>query len=296
MKNRLILCVSCMLILMQTCLVLPLEIGQEIQPDFIASMASWGKYGRFDKQAAVHDEYTSVAIKLYNDFWVNAVRPGTQPSIPKIIHQIWLGSPLPEKYKQFQQSWKLYHPDWQYLLWTEKEIEEFGLVNINLFRASKNYGQKADIARYEILYRIGGLYVDTDFECLRPFDVLHDCGLDFYTSCLPEASGSLNKSLLNGLVASRPGHPILKACVDGLKKASLAYNKLFEETGTHYFTEKVFTNLASAGGRSVIFPVSFFYPLPNFYASHYISQADAKKQFVRDESFAIHWWACSWVQ
>ena len=32
--------------------------------------------------------------------------------IPKIIHQIWLGSPLPERYKQWQRTWTDNHPDW----------------------------------------------------------------------------------------------------------------------------------------------------------------------------------------
>ena len=38
----------------------------------------------------------------------------------------------------------------------------------SLFDRAETYAQKADIARYEVVHRFGGVYVDTDMECLRP--------------------------------------------------------------------------------------------------------------------------------
>ena len=280
-------------VLMYFCWIIPQVSEQWVQPNFMVSMNSWQGYAQFDSQAALNNRYMSLAIKNYNDFWANGVQYSNDPLIPKIIHQIWLGGPLPEKYKKFQQSWKTYHPDWTYMLWTEKEIEDFGLINKKLYDETKNYGQKADIARYEILYRIGGLYVDTDFECINPFDILHHC-LEFYTSCLPTPKEKFCKCLLNGLLAARPGHPIMKACVEDLGKSYHDNKGIMAQTGPHYFSEVVFKYLASGSERSVVFPSSFFYPCPNYFANHYISQDEAKKQFVCEESFAIHWWACSW--
>ena len=37
----------------------------------------------------------------------------------------------------------------------------------DVFERAINPGMKSDIFRYEILKQIGGLYVDTDFECLK---------------------------------------------------------------------------------------------------------------------------------
>ena len=276
--------------------ILSNEIHDKMSPAFFESMSSWDAYDhnkKFDKNKALYDLYAFNAKELYEAFWVNDVQISPVPRIPKIIHQIWLGSPFPEKYKNFQQSWKKYHPDWTYILWTEKEIEEFGLTNDRLFHVAKNYGQKSDIARYEILYRIGGLYIDTDFECIKSFDILHHC-LDFYTSCLPEKNGSL--SLLNGLIASSPGHPILKTCIERLmtKDASKGLGDILEATGPYFFTKCVYDNLSPAKTRSVIFPSSFFYPLPDIMRFKNISKDMAMQQFVHDESFAIHWWHCSW--
>ena len=35
------------------------------------------------------------------------------------------------------------------------------------FSLAKNLGMKSDILRYEILMKYGGIYVDTDYECLK---------------------------------------------------------------------------------------------------------------------------------
>ena len=68
---------------------------------------------------------------------------------------------FPEKHKAFRETWMQNHPGWEFRLWTDADIEAFGLTNKRLYDETPNYGAKSDIARYEILYRIGGLYVDT---------------------------------------------------------------------------------------------------------------------------------------
>src|ERR1700733_22270 len=45
--------------------------------------------------------------------------PDSKARIPKTIHQIWLGGPLPEKYLNLQRSWQRQNPDWEYRLWTD---------------------------------------------------------------------------------------------------------------------------------------------------------------------------------
>lgn len=84
--------------------------------------------------------------------------------IPKIIHQIWLG---PNKRPDiWMDSWKINyikkHPDWTYKLWTEKEISELKLINKEFYEKEPYYIGKADIARYEILYQFGGVFIDAD--------------------------------------------------------------------------------------------------------------------------------------
>ena len=122
------------------------------------------------KKAFCRGEW-KIVRDLYNRNAVNAVWSEV-PRIPKIIHHIWLGSPFPEKYKILRETWKKHHPDWEFVLWTDEDIEAFGLFNKDLYDQSDNYGAKSDIARYEILYRFGGLYIDTDFESEEDYNEL----------------------------------------------------------------------------------------------------------------------------
>jgi len=101
--------------------------------------------------------------------------------IPKIIHQIWIGGPVPQEFKDFMQSWRDAHPDWEYRLWTDEDVKTFGLYNQTFYDRSDNYGVKSDILKWEIIYRYGGLYVDTDYECLQSFDMYHYLNGSCYT-------------------------------------------------------------------------------------------------------------------
>ena len=51
----------------------------------------------------------------------------------KIIHQIWLGGEIPKRYSSYIEKLKKINPNWEYKLWTDKDIDIFGLKNIKLF-------------------------------------------------------------------------------------------------------------------------------------------------------------------
>ncbi len=71
------------------------------------------------------------------------------------------------------QSWRSHHPLWTYMLWTESSLQEHfpnGLQNQNQFDEMSEWNGKCDIARYEILCKFGGFFVDADSVCLRALD------------------------------------------------------------------------------------------------------------------------------
>ena len=80
---------------------------------------------------------------------------GERKGIPKIIHHIWLGPPCPDRFQNWMLEWRQKHPDWQYILWDEANIATLKLDNVDAFEAAPNFGEKSDIARYEILLRHG---------------------------------------------------------------------------------------------------------------------------------------------
>ncbi len=236
--------------------------------------------------------------RLYTQYLVTDLDWVDEPRIPKVIHHIWLGSPLPEKCRVLRETWMKNHPDWQMILWTDKEIEQLGLENKALYDASTNWGEKSDIARYEIIYRYGGLYVDTDFESIKPMDVLHHT-LDFYTGIYTSHSRGSSPSLVMGmgLIGARPGHPVMRALIDGLKNTPVggAHNSsaILARTGPYFFTRVVLENAGKNNLRDVIFPPQFVYPTP--ISGRGQSLQDQHKNFIKHSTFANHMWHMSWI-
>lgn len=70
------------------------------------------------------------------------------------------------------EGWRRAHPRWDVQIWDDARVEAAGLENAAAFRNAPNWGEKSDIARYEILFRHGGVYVDCDMVCLAPIDPL----------------------------------------------------------------------------------------------------------------------------
>lgn len=257
-------------------------------PDFNTSMKSPAQ--TYQETFFYQDPFWNQLAALYDQNIISNLEFSEEPRIPKIIHQIWVGSPLPEKYKALQETWKKNHPDWQYILWTDKELNALDFINKDKYNAATNMGEKSDIARYELLYRYGGIYIDTDFECLLPFDILHHT-CDFYAGL--DSSKEVN--IFNGLIAGKAGHPILKKCVESLRlitQNSTSIYEIIEKTGPRFFTRCIKESLSSITGRSVIFPSTYFYPWPG--GARAQNSRTEIEQWFKPESFAVHHWHCSW--
>lgn len=235
-----------------------------------------------------HEVFNQIYAAFRANYAINnpsKITCDTQLKIPKIIHQIWLGSPFPEKYRAFQQSWIRNHPDWEYKLWTDEDIERFPMVNRTMYEAATNYGEKSDIARYEILYQLGGLYVDTDEECLKPFDPLHYC-YDFYIGIQPLDTNSVQLGI--GVIGSKPQHPFLKLVLGSLKKSTT--KQIIARTGPIFLTQLFVEYMHRIPGINVALPATYFYP------KGYTQTDGQKTQWLKPESFAIHHWEGSWMK
>lgn len=217
--------------------------------------------------------------------------------IPKIIHQICLGSPLPEKFKHLQATWKKHHPDWEYKLWTDSDVEKMQLRNKVQYDQATNYGEKSDLLSYEILNEFGGVYVDIDFECVKPIDILVE-NFDFFTGVPAWVTVSLN----NGLIATVPGHRIMMACVENISENYKAQTEIkdgnwgiFDRSGPFYFTKCFMQATNDHTEGVVVLPASYLYPFPPILNRANRTQG-VVSTWVMPESFAIHYWAASWLQ
>ena len=238
-------------------------------------------------------------IAAYEKNHFEKVKQSQKPRIPKIIHHIWLGSPLPEMFKKYVDSWKTHHPDWEHRLWTDKDLESFPFVTGKLICKARNFGQKSDIFRIEILNKFGGLYVDTDFLCLQSHDRIHHT-CDFY-------SGMFNHDVLTGIIGSIPNHPILVRYLEEMSKCSLFEARAGENnirkafdvlkaTGPYLFSNIVREQLEDDDSGIVMYPNVYYYSFPGKSRHMYWSKEDLDvvKPYLSEHALAVHLWATSW--
>lgn len=146
--------------------------------------------------------------------------------IPKIIHQIWWQGldKLPKKYHNFKKSWIINHPGWKIIYWDQTKIND--LIKFNYPRLKKllddypHMIQKIDFAKYLILYHYGGFYLDMDTFCHKSLNNLYNIEefkkYDFI--CSQMEVFMFFKIINNGIIFSRPKHPILLLIINKLKK------------------------------------------------------------------------------
>ena len=89
--------------------------------------------------------------------------------IPKIIHYCWFGKgKMPALVLKCLESWKEHLPDYEIMVWNEDNFD----VNLYLFAAEaykeRKFAFVADVCRLHALKEMGGIYLDTDVEFLKP--------------------------------------------------------------------------------------------------------------------------------
>ncbi len=202
------------------------------------------------------------------------------PAIPRIFHRIWLGGPEPVHHWQWMQSWRRHHPGWRIVTWTDHNLPP--LRNQAYFDRATSLAQRSDIARYELLARFGGVYLDTDMEAFRPIDALLE-GVEFF--CAYEDEVWLNIAILgclahNGVMRTLVGE--LPASFEGNVGASIN-----EQSGPQFFTRVVNRLRSDPGGAPVaVFPSALFYPY------HFSEPRRAGEAFP--DAYAAHHWSQSW--
>jgi mannosyltransferase OCH1-like enzyme len=142
--------------------------------------------------------------------------------VPRKIHQIWIGSkPVPpgvDAWKRHAQA-----NGYAYRLWREDDIRAIGVYDNAVFRAFLEDGDfpgAVDVARYLMLAREGGIYLDCDWYPAREdigFDaVLPLVGLSALAEQTPRKLGSDSLLLTNSFIATPPEHPLFDVLVNAL--------------------------------------------------------------------------------
>ncbi len=83
----------------------------------------------------------------------NSFRIVDRPLIPKVIHYCWFGrNPIPDKYKEWMESWQRYCPDYEIVEWNEDNYDVAKHPYIwQAYKAGK-WAFVSDYARLDIVY------------------------------------------------------------------------------------------------------------------------------------------------
>lgn len=289
--------------------LIPIKINHNLEDvDFNVSNG-FDFLKKYDVYFIKSDKEVGIQLKLlrnnYDSLKPSKITYQEKEIIPKIIHIIWLGNKsLPQNYQYYLETWRKFHPLWEIKLWDEKAILKENFLSQDLYNQAESYAEKADIARYEILYKYGGLYVDADYECLASFDELHH-KYSFYANIEPFVINKGFVQIANSMIGAVPNNPILldtlkiirkdwvfnknnflKKFAQHSSKPSRSKHHLAVQRTMLPFTEAVFAALLEGDSmikdKAIILPLGYNMPIyPVDYNYLY-------KVIIRPETKSIH--------
>ena len=185
----------------------------------------------------------------------SALLPIVEPTtgITKTINQTYYSHSVPQEIAENIENMKRINPQWNYKLYNDDEIEEFISINYGeeilgyYKRIAPEYGAaKADLFRYLLIYKQGGVYIDLKSSITRPLDTLlkpndgfilsywdneegetHEgVGLNF-----PEFQHIIRGEYMQWFIISSAGHPLLRSVIIKILENIDKYNPYIDGIG-----------------------------------------------------------------
>lgn len=120
-----------------------------------------------------------ISSKCTNELYESLVPHVEQGvSYPKTVYQTYFSKKLPDELLEANNDLKKKNPDWKFFLFDDDDIEEYIKLNfpsiLTFYNTIDfNYGAaRADVFRYLVLYKEGGIYLDIKSSFSKPLDEL----------------------------------------------------------------------------------------------------------------------------
>lgn len=205
----------------------------------------------------------------------------------KTIHYIWLGGKKkPRVIRKCIKTWKKFFPDWKIKEWNESNLDIDVCDYCREAYDVHKYAFAADVLRFDILYKEGGLYFDTDVKVLKNMNPLIEeceafCGFEF-------------SMVAPGLVlyAKDPGNEIIYQTLQVYKNVHfLENNTMNTKVVGEYFSEVLsehgfnYKNEKQICDSFTIFPSTYFCPTDGY----------GNKIAFSNNTYSVHLYAGSWL-
>lgn len=214
--------------------------------------------------------------------------------IPKVIHQIWIGSLKEPNFwsNTWSQQYLELNPEYKYKLWNNDNsnilFEKYPILK-KFFTSLKGYAYKADILRLIILYEYGGIYIDIDSVWLnsKSLNTLIDKSKDtnLFVGKTPNHESNSKYYITNGVIGSLKGHELIKNCISKLEE--YIYNYSTKSYDTKLIIKRNLERSSIVGPglltkefknqKVTIFESEYFYPC--LWHNININEIDYKKHF-----------------
>lgn len=232
--------------------------------------------------------------------------------IPKIIHQLWsdVYKPLPDQYKELGKTWKRDYPSWKYEFWDNNRMMSF--IKKHYPEYWKIYNQypyniqRWDVIRYLILDKIGGMYVDFDYESIEPMDKL----IEEKTCCFALEPESMYIGpwidapfmFNNALMMSTPNHPFLKQIIKNVFSEKILQHEqnpkhlcVLNTTGP-WMLVNLYNELEEEEKRNIyLIPAQYVTPF-DFYQAYKFRKGEVSDELENclEDAYAVHYYFSEW--
>ena len=208
-------------------------------------------------------------------------------AIPKIIHYCWFGgNPFSKMEKECIESWKKFCPDYEIMRWDESNVDLSESPYAQEAFANKKWSFVSDYVRNVVIYKYGGIYLDTDVKLIKSLDDLLE--LKAYAGI--EDPWTVNTGLGFG---SEKNNPIVKEFIsDYLTMSYLDENGdvngiIQPELTTKVLVKhgfKLYQNEKQQVENFTIFPIDYFCPY----------DIRVNKMKITPNTYSIHYYNASW--
>lgn len=194
------------------------------------------------------------------------------------FHRVWFGAkPIPEAYEGYWRAWQRQFPDHRFVTWRDADIDRLPRVRDRL-RTLTSMAARADLARYEILYNEGGIYLDCDIMPYRHFDP------EALTAELTVCNETSSRDFCsNSFIGAPAGHPIFAQMIDHALAHDIDEERPDKSTGPWLL--------------GAFLKKHYYEPLPTATFYPYLPGEPMSATYMRDlgNTYGIHIWKGSWL-